>query len=172
MVKSLKDRPLFEITLRKYEKPGELDEREVAKRMCLSLGLLQPGDSRDIIIDILLALLKASSQKIYVSSKEVENFVFKYREQNKLPLSGITPSNINRQLRRIKDTGIAERTEEGFRIREFLSLTEVFDEYFLPHVLDPLVERIRTYLREADRVFDISSNAEDREEEEKTEEQA
>jgi DNA-binding transcriptional ArsR family regulator len=103
----------------------------------------------------MLALLKASSQQRYVSSKEVENFVYSYREKNKLALSGITPSNINRQLRRIKDTGLLEKAEEGFRIREFLSLTEVFDEYFLPHVLDPMIERIRAYLSEADNLFEI-----------------
>ena len=42
--------PLAEITLRKYESPYELGRRELVKKICLSLGLLQPGDSRDVIV--------------------------------------------------------------------------------------------------------------------------
>ena len=50
----MKDIPLSEITLRKYEKPSNLERRELVRKICLSLGLLQLGDSRDIIVDILL----------------------------------------------------------------------------------------------------------------------
>ncbi len=52
----VKDIPLGEITLRKYEKPYDAPKRELVRKVCLSLGLLQPGDSRDIIVDILLVL--------------------------------------------------------------------------------------------------------------------
>ena len=58
-----KDIPLAEITLRRYEKPAELTERELVRKLCLSLGLLQPGDSRDIIVDILHTLLSAKKKK-------------------------------------------------------------------------------------------------------------
>ena len=51
-----KDIPLAEITLRKYEKPGELSKRDLIKKLCLSVGLLQPGDSRDVIVDIFYVL--------------------------------------------------------------------------------------------------------------------
>ena len=44
-----KEIPLAEITLRRYEKPSNLSERELVRKLCLSVGLLQPGDSRDII---------------------------------------------------------------------------------------------------------------------------
>jgi len=37
---------LSELTLRKYEKPYQTDKREIVKKICLSLGLLQPGDNR------------------------------------------------------------------------------------------------------------------------------
>ena len=46
-----RDIPLAEITLRRYEKPYDLNSRELVKKVCLSLGLLQPGDSRDVIVD-------------------------------------------------------------------------------------------------------------------------
>lgn len=40
------DTSLAEITLRKYEKPKSENKRELVRKVCLSLGLLQPGDSR------------------------------------------------------------------------------------------------------------------------------
>jgi len=54
----MKDIPLSEITLRKYEKPAGLEKRELVRKICLSLGLLQLGDSRDIIVDILMVLIE------------------------------------------------------------------------------------------------------------------
>ncbi len=50
MSKISKDIPLSEITLRRYEKPSKLSERELVRKICLSVGLLQPGDSRDVIV--------------------------------------------------------------------------------------------------------------------------
>ena len=57
-----KEIPLSEITLRKYEKPSKLSDRELVRKLCLSIGLLQPGDSRDVIVDILHVLLKSKKQ--------------------------------------------------------------------------------------------------------------
>ena len=54
----MKDIPLSEITLRKYEKPYEASSRELTRKLCLSIGLLQPGDSRDVIVDVFEFLLK------------------------------------------------------------------------------------------------------------------
>ena len=51
-----RDVPLSELTLRKYEKP-DFKGRNLIRKLCLSLGLLQPGDSRDVIVDILNVLL-------------------------------------------------------------------------------------------------------------------
>ena len=59
----MKDIPLSEITLRKYEKPVGLEKRELVRKICLSLGLLQLGDSRDIIVDILIVLIDANKNK-------------------------------------------------------------------------------------------------------------
>jgi len=47
-----KEIPLAEITLRKYERPSDLSKRDLIRKLCLSIGLLQPGDSRDIIVDV------------------------------------------------------------------------------------------------------------------------
>ena len=40
----VKEVPLTEITLRRYEKPYD-SSKEIIRKICLSLGLLQPGDS-------------------------------------------------------------------------------------------------------------------------------
>jgi hypothetical protein len=40
-----KDTPLGEITLRRYESPTNESGRRLVRKLCLSLGLLQPGDS-------------------------------------------------------------------------------------------------------------------------------
>ena len=59
----IKETSLAEITLRKYEKPSDLQEirqRDLIKKVCLSLGLLQEADSRDVVTDILQVLLENS----------------------------------------------------------------------------------------------------------------
>ena len=58
-----KEIPLAEITLRRYEKPSNLTERELVRKICLSLGLLQPGDSRDVVVDIFNVLIIAKKEK-------------------------------------------------------------------------------------------------------------
>ena len=67
--------PLGEITLRKYEKPYDSSRRELIRKVCLSLGLLQPGDSRDIIVDILMTLEDAKLSKTLLTSFEIKDKV-------------------------------------------------------------------------------------------------
>ncbi len=57
-----RDVPLADITLRRYEKPENFNGRDLIRKLCLSLGLLQPGDSRDVIVDVLSVLLKAKGE--------------------------------------------------------------------------------------------------------------
>ena len=74
MAKISRDTPLPELTLRKYEKPQNMSRRELVRKFCLSLGLLQPGDSRDVVVDVLHVLLENTK----LSSKDVEHdFVLK-----------------------------------------------------------------------------------------------
>ena len=67
----MKDIPLSEITLRKYEKPEGLEKRELVRKICLSLGLLQLGDSRDVVVDILMVLIESQKNKENLSSDEI-----------------------------------------------------------------------------------------------------
>src|SRR3989344_1687788 len=69
----VKDIPLSEITLRRYEKPYDSSKRELVKKVCLSLGFLQPGDSRDIVVDLLMVLEDARKQKSWLSSFEIRD---------------------------------------------------------------------------------------------------
>ena len=64
----VKDLPLGEITLRRYEKPYDSSQRELIRKVCLSLGLLQPGDSRDIIVDLLMVLEENRKEKKWMNS--------------------------------------------------------------------------------------------------------
>ena len=108
----VKDLPLGEITLRKYEKPYDSSKRELIKKVCLSLGLLQPGDSRDIIVDILLILEDARLQKLWLSSFEIRDKVELLRQENSLEKKGLAESNIRRQLKRLRDSMLADKQEK------------------------------------------------------------
>ena len=146
----VRDVPLGEITLRKYEKPYDAPKREIVRKVCLSLGLLQPGDSSDIIVDILLVLNDARKQKNMLSSFEIRDKVDALRKQNSLESKGLAESNIRRQLKRLRDAMIAEKLENKYRLSEFLPVSEIFtakiEKFFVPQV----IERIKEYLIKLD----------------------
>lgn len=79
----VKDVPLSEITLRRYEKPYEMPRRELIRKLCLSIGLLQPGDSRDVIVDVLQVLLDFKSKNKLLDSEEVKKEVINQRKRTR-----------------------------------------------------------------------------------------
>jgi hypothetical protein len=139
--------PLSEITLRRYEKPNNLSPRELVRKVCLSVGLLQPGDSRDIIVDILLVLLE---HKDGLTSREVEENVISYRQEKKLPLKGIAGSNIRRQLKRLRDVFLIEKRSAKYVIKTDETLDEIFTERIMKFYLDSIVSRIKEYFKIAE----------------------
>ena len=141
-----KDTPLSELTLRKYEKPSSMPERQIVKKVCLSLGVLQPGDSRDVIVDILYVLLRARKQKKLLTAVQLEKQVIKSRKKAKLPLLGIASSNIRRQVRRLKEIMLVEKVHNGYRIVEFLPLSEIYEKKIEKFYLSSISERIKEYL--------------------------
>ncbi len=153
MAKIVKELPLSEITLRRYEKPRNLKERGLVKRVCLSLGLLNPGDSRDIIVELLYVLIKAKKP---LTLSELEKRVYKTRKRFKQNLQGITPSNISRQLRKLKKLGIISDSNRKYSLSERLSLTEIFNEKIKPLILEPTMERVLEYLEKADALVKSS----------------
>lgn len=142
----MKERSLSEITLRKYEKPYELSQRDLLKKICLSLGLLQPGDSRDIIVDILQVLFEARTSKKDLSLEQIKNMAIKNRTQSNLELRGITDSNIRRQLKRLRDLFLVEKNNNLYRISEFESLEEIFSKKIEKFHVASILERIKEYL--------------------------
>ena len=140
-----KEIPLSELTLRRYEKPSKLSERGLVRKLCLSIGLLQPGDSRDVIVDILHVLLKAEKQKKLLSSKEIEQEVIDARKKQKLALHGIASSNIRRQLKRLRDLFLVDKVKTQYRITEFEDLGIIFEERIEKFYLKSIVDRVKEY---------------------------
>jgi hypothetical protein len=145
------DSSLAEITLRKYEKPENLKDRDLVRKLCLSVGLLQPGDSRDIIVDILYVILKAKQP---LSSLDVEQEVIEFRKNNRLALQGIASSNIRRQLLRLRELFIVEKLKNSYRINENSKLSEIFNEKIEKYYLASIVERVKEYVSEVDKRFE------------------
>ena len=141
-----KDIPLAEITLRRYEKPTNLSDRELVRKLCLSVGLLQPGDSRDVIVDIFNILIKAKKERKNLTSNEICNEVIEERKKLKLPMLGIASSNIRRQLKRLKDSLLVEKRLNAYRITEFSNLNEIFEEKIEKFLLPSINSRIKEYM--------------------------
>lgn len=147
----VRDIPLGEITLRKYEKPYDSSKRELIKKVCLSLGLLQPGDSRDIIVDIMLVLEDSRKNKSWLSSFQIRDKVEEIRKQNSLESKGLAESNIRRQLKRLRDTMLVDKKENQYRISEFSSLSELFEAKIENFLIPQTIERIKDYLAMLDK---------------------
>ncbi len=137
-----KDIPLSEITLRRYERPYNMPRRELIKKLCLSVGLLQPGDSRDVVVDILHVLL---DNKKEMSSEDVKEKTILLRKKNKLPLKGIADSNIRRQLKRLRELFLVEKVKNNYRIHEMDELANIFEEKIEKFYLKNITDRVREY---------------------------
>ena len=147
-----KDIPLAEITLRRYEKPTNLNDRELVRKLCLSIGLLQPGDSRDVIVDILNVLIKAKKEQKSLTSDDICSRVIEERKCLKLAMLGIASSNIRRQLKRLKDILIVEKRLNAYRIVEHSSLNDIFEEKLEKFLLPSINSRIKEYLKKIDEI--------------------
>ncbi|MFT4249866.1 MAG: hypothetical protein ACMXYD_00700 [Candidatus Woesearchaeota archaeon] len=149
MAKVAVDTPLAELTLRKYERPSpSLSQRELAKKICLSLGVLQPGDSRDVIVDVLYVLLRAEKP---LTSKEIEHATIDARQAANVAMLGVASSNIRRQVLRLRDVFLVEKVKNTYRIRENQNLVALFEEHIESYVLQSTVERIKEYLLAAQK---------------------
>lgn len=147
-----KDIPLSEITLRRYEKP-KFSERELIRKLCLSVGLLQPGDSRDVVVDVLHVLLKAKKEKKGLHSEEIKNLVIEERKRLNLPVLGVAGSNIRRQLKRLKDLFLIESQANAYRVTEFSETSEIFKEKIKDFYLNSIVNRVEEYFNKVDEEF-------------------
>lgn len=142
-----RDLPLSEVTLRRYEKPYDMPKRDLIRKLCLSTGLLQPGDSRDVVVDVLHVLLDAKSKKVLMNSEQIREEVINLRNKNKMPLNGIASSNIRRQLKRLRDLFIAEKIRNDYRITEFEELHNLFEQKVEAFLIKNIVSRVKEYFQ-------------------------
>lgn len=154
MARISRDTPLAEITLRRYEKPT-VSDRELVRKFCLSVGLLQPGDSRDVVVDVFYVLLKSRQNKEELHSEEIKNNVMTLRKSAGLPMLGIASSNIRRQLKRLKDLHLIETNANLYRITEFNNLSEIFEEKIESFILTSVISRVKDYLKKIDEEFKV-----------------
>ena len=146
----MKDIPLSEITLRKYEKPSGLEKRELVRKICLSLGLLQLGDSRDVIVDILMVLIDANKDRERLTSNEIGKRVEIIRKKYSLETKGLAESNIRRQLKRLRDGMLVDKQGNDYYLHENESLSNIFENNIERFVVPQIMERVKEYLEELD----------------------
>ena len=137
-----RDIPLAELTLRRYEKPYKMGKRELMKKLCLSVGLLQPGDSRDVIVDILYVMYNSKKP---LGSEEIRTLVIDNRKKSKLELRGVASSNVRRQLKRLRDLFFVEKIKNDYRIAENEKLLRIFEEKIEKYYLNSIVNRVKEY---------------------------
>lgn len=142
-----KDTPLLELTLRKYEKPYTSSKRESVRKLCLSIGLLQPGDSRDIIVDIFQVLLNNNKRQILMNSEEIREKVIAARKKSKMPVNGVASSNIRRQLKRLRDIHLVENLKNQYRITEFEEPITIFNKQIKEFYLKNILERVEDHFK-------------------------
>lgn len=138
--------PIAEITLRKYEKlhsDTRVDRRNIIRKICLSLGLLQPGDSRDIIVDIFKAIIDSNKA---LTTKEIMDKVIKQRKKLNLQPIGLTYPNVCRQLRRLKQIMLIDVRADKYRLNENDTLKNIFNEKIVKYYLTSIQDRINDYL--------------------------
>ena len=146
----MKDIPLSEITLRKYEKPSGLEKRELVRKICLSLGLLQLGDSRDVIVDILMVLIDANRGREKLTSNEIGKRVEIIRKKYSLETKGLAESNIRRQLKRLRDGMLVDKQGNDYYLHENESLSNIFENNIEKFIVPQIMERVKEYLEELD----------------------
>ena len=133
--------------------PRNIKERELVKKLCLCVGLLQPGDSRDVVIDVFHVLLKSGKRRKLMSVTEIEQKVIQNRKLHKVALTGIASSNIRRQIKRLRTLMLVEKIKSRYRITEFMPLSRLFSEKVEGIILPNILQRIKDYFQNADEIF-------------------
>jgi len=150
------DRPLMSINLRRYENPSTLAGRKLIRRICLSLGLLQPGDSRDVIVDVVDSFIRNKGKMKTLT--DINNDVYKIREEYELDQIGISPSNILRQIRRLKELKIVMKMNGAYQLTEN-NFQDIFQKQIKRFIIEPTSERIEEYCNRLDELSEKMNKA-------------
>jgi len=114
------------------------------RKICLSTGLLQPGDSRDVIVDIFHILLDSKKE---MSCEEIRMDVIEKRKLEKLPINGVAASNVRRQIRRLREMYFVEKVRNKYKINEDEDISVLFEEQIENFFLPAIVKRVKEYLK-------------------------
>lgn len=147
MAQISKDTPISEITLRKYESPSNLGLYELCRRVMLSLGLLQPGDSRDVIVDVFQAIVENKA----LLPEEVEKKVTELRTKRQTSIKGITPPNIRRQLLRLKNIFLIDKVDGKYVVKENENFEKLWKDHIEGYLLNTIKSRVKEYLQALDK---------------------
>jgi predicted transcriptional regulator len=67
----------------------------------------------------------------------------------------VAESNIRRQIRRLRELYLIEKVKTKYRLTEKSSLAEIFDEKVQNFVLSSIVARVKEYIAEVDKRFEL-----------------
>ena len=62
-----------------------------------------------------------------------------------MPLVGVAPSNVRRQLRRLRELYLIEKVKNNYRITEKEDLSVIFEEKIEKFYLKSIVSRVKEY---------------------------
>ncbi len=79
--------------------------------------------------------------------------VIELRQERNLPMIGIAPSNIRRQIKRLRDIQLVEKIVNSYRITEDAKLEEIFEERIKKYFIEPITKRIKEYFKKTDEEF-------------------
>ncbi len=115
------DKPVFDVTLRKYELPTEDFDRNL-RLFLLSMGLIRPGTKK--------SPLEVIFKYILVEKKPIS-------VEDLAEMTGITESAVRYHLERLKALRLVDGRKEYFLAENDLSVAfRVFRRYVLEEILD------------------------------------
>jgi predicted transcriptional regulator len=88
-----------------------------------------------------------------LSSEDINEKVIELRKKYNLQMLGIAPSNVRRQIKRLRELLLVEKIKSKYRIIEFGTLMGQYDEKFSQFLLPTIVTRIKEYFTEIDNRF-------------------
>jgi hypothetical protein len=118
--------------------------------------LLQPGDGRDVVVDVFHTLLHADKA---LTSEDVERLVKEHRTTHNLPHKGVTSSNIRRQIKRLRDIYLIDKLGTTYRLSENANLADIFTERLQDFYLRTIVDRVKDYCHAVDKARKPLGNA-------------
>ena len=88
-----------------------------------------------------------------LTARDIEKRVIDSRENAKAPMLGVAPSNIRRQILRLRELFIIEKVVSTYRIRENQKLEQIFEEHVERYYLQSITKRVKEYLSAVDAEF-------------------